>query len=398
MKTIISSALIVLGTSAFAQWTTLESGTLNELGAVLVDDADTYWVAGELGTLMKSTDGGATWTTISIAQAGDIEAIERLIDTTLLFAADDSQIGRSTDDGTTWSLIATGAPNVLYDITSFDNHAWASGRDGGLVHSNDAGVTWSVQNSGSNERLHGIHAMDAMNVIAVGRNGTFLRTTNGGETWIGSTLANGEDLADVIFLQDASQTGLIAGPPSEILRSIDLGADWAAIDLNDPREIGSLASENGAVVYAVGADAIILRSQDQGATWEQMTTDAIAELGAVDVKDGVAVAAGANGTILKYDPSLQPQAIGEIKATADLSIYPNPTKGPVTIELKDMQIVNDGFSLELLLMDGRLVDRTVWPIGKKKAFIQQLDPGNYIVRLVSLNGIALQRSLLVVAD
>nr|MDQ3101104.1 oxidoreductase [Bacteroidota bacterium] len=63
MKTVISLLITFSSVAAFSQWTSLESGTLNELSAALVDDAETYWVGGEFGMLMHTTDGGDTWTT-----------------------------------------------------------------------------------------------------------------------------------------------------------------------------------------------------------------------------------------------------------------------------------------------------------------------------------------------
>lgn len=386
--------MMLLSFNVPAQWITLDSGTLIELSAVLVDDADTYWVGGEFGTLMKTTDGGDTWNTQVLAQAGDIGSIVRINDTTLLFAADGGQIGRSIDNGATWTIIATEAPNVLYDITSFGEHVWASGRDGGLVYSADQGATWTLQNSGSTSRLHGIHAIDAMNVVCVGRDGTYLQTSNGGATWTSAILADEEDLIDVIFLADAQQTGLIAGPPSEILRTPDLGGTWNSVPYNSLLEVGAFASEDPSIVYAVGADALILRSFDQGASWDTMTTTAIAELGGVAVKDGIAIAAGSNGTILKLDPDT-PQAIHEQPFPGDLNVFPNPSKGPVNIELSGVEITEGSFTLEVLLVDGRLVDRTIWPVGKRKAFIEELDPGTYIVRLISAAGSSIQRNLIV---
>ncbi len=398
MKNIAITSLLLIGMNSYGQWTTLQSGTLNELGAVLVDDAQTYWVGGEFGTLLKTTDGGGSWSTQTLAQAGDIEAIVRLNGDTLLFAADDGQIGRSVDNGANWTLIATGAPNVLYDITFNGNDVWASGRDGGLVYSADGGETWTLQNSGSTERLHGIHAIDALNVIVVGRGGTYLRTTDGGDSWTETSLAGGEDLVDVIFLTDAAQTGLIAGPPAEILRSNDLGMNWNTIEYGSALEVGAFASEDPSLVYAIGDNGLILRSLDQGSTWEEMDSEAFSELGGLDVKDGVAVAAGANGTIIKYDPAGGPQAIDVMSTNADLRIYPNPSKGPVNIELSDLEITREGSTLEVRLMDGRLVDRTMWPVGKKKAFIEQLAPGNYVVRLVHADGTSIQRSLVVLGN
>jgi hypothetical protein len=47
-------------------WTTLSSGTTQNLNGVQVNDANNMFVVGDNGTVLKTTDGGATWTTVSV--------------------------------------------------------------------------------------------------------------------------------------------------------------------------------------------------------------------------------------------------------------------------------------------------------------------------------------------
>ena len=394
MKVFFSSIVIALcSLGVHAQWTSLSSGVLVELGGVHVLDEDSYLVGGEGGILLRTDDGGDTWSTDVIIGGGDLGTILRLDANTLLMAADDGMVARSTDNGDNWTLIQTPAPNVIYDITSIGDLVWASGRDGGLVHSTDKGLTWTAQNSGTQERLHGIHALNANDLVAVGREGVLLRSDNGGATWQLSIEAGGEDLRGVLFLDDVQQTGLIAGLEGELLRSTDQGTNWMTITL--PTLLGpeAMASEDPDLVYAVGENALILRSTDQGQTWEEMTTTAFSELSAIDVKDGVAVAVGANGTIIKYDPGAS-TSVGEAIRSQALNVFPNPSAGRVNIEWIDERSVPAGASLEIRLIDGRLVDRRVWPAGKQRAIIE-LDAGNYVVSLIGPEGTMFQRNLLV---
>ncbi len=119
----------------------------------------------------------------------------------MLIAADDGLIGRSVDNGATWTFVDTQAPNVLYDITNIGDQVWASGRDGGLVYNADQGVTWTLQDPGTTKRLRGKKALDAMNVVAVGREGVLLRTSDGGNNWSLSIISGGEDHGAVTFLE-----------------------------------------------------------------------------------------------------------------------------------------------------------------------------------------------------
>jgi photosystem II stability/assembly factor-like uncharacterized protein len=392
-RSLLSFALLVVLCPAHAQWITIPSGTMVEFDAVLVDDASNYWVGGTDGLLMRTTDGGATWNSQTLPGAGDLEAIIRLNATTLLIAADDGRVIRSTDNGAIWNAINTGAPNVLYDITHHGDLVWASGRDGGLVHSTDQGQSWTVQASNTNQRLHGIKALSATEVVAVGRNGVLLRTSDGGDNWQLSTVSGGDDHRALIFLADPQRTGLIAGPAGGMLRSTDHGASWNTVAFPSNHEAQAFASEDPSVVYAVGDFALILRSTDQGQSWQSMTSPAFSELSGVSVKDGVAVAVGANGTIIKLGQGQQ--SVGSIEAFGSLSVFPNPSEGAFTIEWASTALDRGNMIMEVLLSDGRLVDRSTWPDGRTHLHIGYLPAGGYIIRMISSEGVQVQQRLVV---
>ena len=59
--------LLIISATAFSQWTwqnPLPQG--NSLQSVHFPDAETGYAAGDVGTVMKTTDGGLTWATHTI--------------------------------------------------------------------------------------------------------------------------------------------------------------------------------------------------------------------------------------------------------------------------------------------------------------------------------------------
>lgn len=62
MKKLLLALSILFASVAHAQWTTLNSGTTQDLYSVCFVDANIGWVVGEVGTILKTTDGGAHWT------------------------------------------------------------------------------------------------------------------------------------------------------------------------------------------------------------------------------------------------------------------------------------------------------------------------------------------------
>ncbi len=73
----------------------------------------TLYLAGERGTLLRSTDQGATWTRLAAPYEGSFYGILPLDRRTLLAHGLRGRVFHSTDDGQSWQPIATPAPALL---------------------------------------------------------------------------------------------------------------------------------------------------------------------------------------------------------------------------------------------------------------------------------------------
>src|SRR5919202_89425 len=94
-----------------------------------------------------------------------------------------------------------------------------------------AGAQWSAQASGTTVRLRGVSAVSADVAWASGDRGTYLRTTDGGQTWQAQTVPGAEELdfRDVDAF-DAATAYLLAigtGEKSRIYKTTDGGRSWA---------------------------------------------------------------------------------------------------------------------------------------------------------------------------
>ena len=141
--------------------------------------------------------------------------------------------------------------------------------------------TWTPQTSNTRASLRGVSAVDARTVFASGSGGTWLATTDGGDTWRSANVPGAESLdfrgihaidARTVYLMSAG-----AGDKSRIYKTTDAGEHWTLLFTNtEPKgffdAIGFWDAQHGIVVGdQLEGHAEVLVTDDGGATWQQRT-------------------------------------------------------------------------------------------------------------------------------
>ena len=110
----------------------------------------TLYLAGEHGTLLRSTDAGVQWAPIPTPYDGSFYGILPLGQRTLLAYGLRGRAYRSTDDGKTWAAVLTGKTALLATaIERRDKSIVIGGQIRALLVSSDAGETFAAQNFGT---------------------------------------------------------------------------------------------------------------------------------------------------------------------------------------------------------------------------------------------------------
>lgn len=123
---------------SFPTTTVQASGVTQTLNGVHMLDANTAWVAGDGGTILKTVNGGAAWT----AQA-------------------------------------SGVTTNLRDAHFVDaNRGWAVGDGGLILATTDGGNFWYPETSGVTADLRSAHSATAAAIYAVGANGVIVKRLN----------------------------------------------------------------------------------------------------------------------------------------------------------------------------------------------------------------------------
>ena len=288
-----------------------------DLEEVAANGGATVIAIGKNGSFVRSTDSGATW--VNPIVTGPAALLNGIAFSGTTFIAVGDKVGNSnviysTDQGSTWltGIVAADPQKNLNDVAVLSaTNAIAIGKNAGgtstVLRTTDSGASWTVQpvTGDPGKELLAV-ACSGATLIAVGQNAgtsTVLRSADSGASWNLQSVTGDpvQQLGAVAFLAAANVVAV--GKAGTILRSTNDGATWAvvgaAVTTNDLTDVGADAGDATRVI-AVGKNGTILRSTDSGATWTVVGAAVTGNnLNAVVYSGTTAIAVGAAGTIVR---------------------------------------------------------------------------------------------------
>jgi len=268
---------IIRTTDGGQSWVRQDAGTKRPFLAITCLDAKTAWIAGKEGIVYGTKDGGDTWTQLQTGSTRHIFAIEFPNTERGHAVGDFGTMVHTEDGGKTWtasrvpenvalpeSALDTGVEPGdvnLYGISYGDaDHVWVVGEFGIVMASADGGRTWTQQHTPIESTLFGVRFLDVNRGFAVGIDSTILSTTDGGQTW--RTVTPPITQRSYYDITVRGQNGWIVGDSGTVLKSTDGGVTWAAEPLSiklAANWIRAVAlSPNGSGV-AAGSEGLVFR-------------------------------------------------------------------------------------------------------------------------------------------
>jgi photosystem II stability/assembly factor-like uncharacterized protein len=182
----------------------------------------------------------------------------------------------------TWESLESPTNQFLTSVYFVDSlYGWAVGDSGTIIHSNDGGINWVFQNSETENKIVDVFFLNRNFGWASSWNTSFvpfgtllLKTTNGGQNWIGETYMDDNLFMTSIHFHD-SLNGWMGGKPHALVKTTDGGVNWQQGQIDSARfaffPILSIRFYNSQYGYACGGSldvaGIIWRTMNGGDNW-----------------------------------------------------------------------------------------------------------------------------------
>ena len=301
---------IIVSNDGGVSWSPKVSGTTANLNRIATD-GNVWWVAvGNAGTVLYSANDGETWTAATAPDATqDLYGVAYYNGTWVI--AGSAQALRSTDGINFTPAMISGftmySSGIAYDAnTSRFVAGYRNSNSSGSYYSDDDGATWFQGGGPGNGTSRGGVATNGAGVaVCVGAGSTAAYSTNGADTWIGSTGEpwtgnSGTSYADVAYgvvggtgyFVMGGGTGIATGT---LAYSIDDGQTWTNTSSTVPgthgdhveRDISGVAfdpvSERFVAVTSHGTPATFYTTNG-GFTWTRLDLPSPININMYDVE------------------------------------------------------------------------------------------------------------------
>jgi photosystem II stability/assembly factor-like uncharacterized protein len=357
-------------------WTAQNSGTEQELSAVYFIDENTGWATGgglsiKPAPLLKTTDGGQTWQPLPYGFSAFYIVDVFFVDANVGWVIESDSIYRSTDGGMTWKHeeFATTVEGALFHrgiAATSDTTAWVAGRSNRGI-----GKTPGTVFDRRHYNTPNLWGTDGYNEFV---DGDELQSI----TWASDTAGFAGGKRGALYKCELSSLDITNGPWN---LNLNLERTTAISSISFPtRNVGmfSASAEIEGVIFA-----LVYHTEDQGGTWtaapDSVPDMPLAVLHSPDPMHAWMVASG--GKIYKGEPDYS--SVGEYASDIDVSMFPNPTSGQITIRSASK---GEKLKIEVYNPLGQIVSQ--WPFKDDREINLDItgEPGIYFIKVVNETG------------
>lgn len=370
----------------FAQWSHQISGTSNNLNTVHFTDNSNGWSAGNLGTLLYTTNSGTSWTTQSINTTENINCIRFVNSVTGWVVGNNGTVFKTTNRGINWNQLNISSQNLRSVFFIDEVTGWIVGDSTTILKTTDGGASWVSQSDLTSFTIFSVFFINS-NTGWIAYKGGVLKTTNGGTTWKVVNIT-AREFHSVYFLDE--MTGWVVGSVYSIYKSTDGGESWGQEALAKRPDNGDSPPAIYTSVYFQNADTgwytvshslggRISKTLNGGSNWgtdfPSTMNESLYSMFFVNSGDGWAV--GENGTILHTSRGIFTGISGNISTPKTISLsqnYPNPFNPSTSIKYS-VSSMTQGVPQNVKLIVYDITGRDIETLVNEKQ-----SPGNYEIK------------------
>jgi photosystem II stability/assembly factor-like uncharacterized protein len=378
-------------------WLSVQSPLRSTQWGVDFVDNQNGFTCGNNGSIYKTTNGGVSFSALTSGVTDRLTSIQKVRNTQTLYTCGfNGTILKSTNDGSNWTVQTSGTTKSLNSIYFLDtNNGIAVGDSGTVLKTVNGGTTWNSVNIGSTAKLNrvkikGVNVYIASDTLSF-TSGVFYKSHDSGNTFSAITINDfPESYFGLTFINDS--TGYMCGTNGTIIKTTTYGQTWIQNLTNTTDEFFDIEFADAQRGIAVGNYGLIYETSDGGQTWEHnvcVVSVALYDVSYPDINNAWGV--GRVGAVAKYTNNFSILSINDVSSIyGNLKLYPNPTNGIVTI-ISDEKVRN----IELYNHVGMLInDTTLNENELTYRFPENLSEGLYFIKLSGVNGSITQRVIL----
>ncbi len=226
---------LIKTTNGGIDWTVSQTNTTTPLLKVKSFNGQIVLASGYDGLILRSVDCGESFTQITSGVTGDLWGLEIVNDTLGWACGNSNSLTKTTDGGITWQRVVTPDYSSDYWWIDFLNESYGFiAANGKVLRTIDGGNSWEIIQAGDSYPLFCVDAIDSLHIAAAGYGDGVYRAKNiysndGGYTWI-----NGGNLTwDVVnCIQYVNpDTGYLIMNEVGLYKTTNHGQDWTPLDL-----------------------------------------------------------------------------------------------------------------------------------------------------------------------
>ncbi|SMD32602.1 Por secretion system C-terminal sorting domain-containing protein [Reichenbachiella faecimaris] len=358
-------AILAFPYFSLAQWKTTDIPLASRYDDVFFLDKTNGWAVNSIKEVYKTTDGGATWS-LNFKANSYLRSIEFSTEQIGYLGSLFTSIYRTIDGGETWQDISDRIPfdfaeggvpgacglsapsaNTIYMCGIYSSEAPPF-----VSKSYDAGETWTTYDMSAYATcLVDIFFIDDMEGFVTGcddresakNGGIILHTTDGGESWenVHETKNEGDYVWKIQTPDTVNFFGAVASNPGTpnitFAKSTDKGLTWTSKIVRSGwdhiQAIGFKDAQTGWTGGSSQERTVLFETHDGGDSWEDVSVEDQSGFNRFFMIDGSTLFLTGR-QVYKYENDANDEILLNIeKEIHQLSVYPNPTRNQINIEL-----------------------------------------------------------------